>query len=105
MCRVCIWPASPSPAYKHYYLQGSWGKFCSLQPRVRDGQVLGCAPGAHADAVARLQAERREGAKARKALVAEVAAAHGAALAARAAASSGAAAYHRRDSPHVGRLC
>ena len=57
------------------------------------------------DAAARLQAERLEGAKARKALMAEVAAAHGAALATRAAANSGVAAYHRRDSQHVGRLC
>lgn len=100
--RGCTWPAAPSHACTRYSFQGLWGGPCSPRPRVRDGQALGCAPGAHADAVARLQAERREGAKVRKALTAEVAAAHGAALAVRAAANSGVAAYHRRDSQHVG---
>lgn len=58
-------------------------------------QALGCGPGEHAAAIARLQAERRGADKARRALAAELAEAHGAALAARARASGGVAAHHR----------
>jgi len=79
------------------------GRSLTPSSRCARRQALACAPGAHAGAVARLQAQRREAARAQRALAAELGAALGAALAARAAAEGGVAAYHRRAPNGPGR--